>query len=257
MSYPTDIPTMPSVTDNVDYPKASDINTLSQNLSGVMNTLDTNFGGSTPAQGDILYRSASGEWTRLAAGTDGQVLETQGAGANPQWVDSAAAKGRVVFHTAHTPTTLGAGVSVLAGGSTPAEQFAYYVFPNTADNYREFKCSLEGYNGGGLTFKFQVLRSSAAAGETYIFDMAIRRMNSAAEELGASHSYAYNSVTITVPAGPPAATIPMLGTITFTDGADMDSLADDEFFILRVGRDVDDTATDSALMLMGIIGRET
>ncbi len=36
------------------------------------------------AQGDLLYRSASG-WTRLPAGTSGQVLHTQGSGANPQW----------------------------------------------------------------------------------------------------------------------------------------------------------------------------
>lgn len=39
MTYPSDIPSLPIVTDNVDYPKASDINTLSQNLTGVMNAL--------------------------------------------------------------------------------------------------------------------------------------------------------------------------------------------------------------------------
>lgn len=37
------------------------------------------------AQGDILYRGASA-WARLGAGTSGQILQTQGAGANPQWV---------------------------------------------------------------------------------------------------------------------------------------------------------------------------
>lgn len=36
------------------------------------------------AQGDILYRNGS-DWTRLAAGISGQVLKTQGAGANPTW----------------------------------------------------------------------------------------------------------------------------------------------------------------------------
>lgn len=36
------------------------------------------------AQGDILYRSNTG-WERLAAGTNGQFLKTQGAGANPVW----------------------------------------------------------------------------------------------------------------------------------------------------------------------------
>jgi len=38
------------------------------------------------AQGDILYRGASG-WERLAAGTSGQVLKTLGASANPVWSD--------------------------------------------------------------------------------------------------------------------------------------------------------------------------
>lgn len=39
------------------------------------------------AQGDIYYRSAAGVFTRLAPGTSGQFLKTQGAGANPAWAD--------------------------------------------------------------------------------------------------------------------------------------------------------------------------
>lgn len=41
------------------------------------------------AQGDILYASSSTAWTRLGAGTSGYILKTQGAGANPAWVDYA------------------------------------------------------------------------------------------------------------------------------------------------------------------------
>ncbi len=37
------------------------------------------------AQGDILYRGAA-SWARLGAGTAGQSLQTNGAGANPSWV---------------------------------------------------------------------------------------------------------------------------------------------------------------------------
>lgn len=37
------------------------------------------------AQGDLLYINASGELARLAAGTSGQYLKTQGSGANPTW----------------------------------------------------------------------------------------------------------------------------------------------------------------------------
>lgn len=39
---------------------------------------------SSAAQGDLLYRGASA-WARLGAGTALQVLQTQGASANPQW----------------------------------------------------------------------------------------------------------------------------------------------------------------------------
>lgn len=39
------------------------------------------------AQGDILYRDAAG-WARLGAGTSGQFLKTQGAGANPTWASA-------------------------------------------------------------------------------------------------------------------------------------------------------------------------
>lgn len=38
----------------------------------------------SPTQGDILYYSGSA-WAKLAAGTSGQYLQTQGASANPQW----------------------------------------------------------------------------------------------------------------------------------------------------------------------------
>lgn len=39
---------------------------------------------SSPAQGDILFYDGSA-WAKLAAGTSGQYLQTQGASANPQW----------------------------------------------------------------------------------------------------------------------------------------------------------------------------
>lgn len=40
--------------------------------------------GISSTQGAILYRDGS-QWTALSAGSTGQVLQTQGAGANPQW----------------------------------------------------------------------------------------------------------------------------------------------------------------------------
>lgn len=44
------------------------------------------------AQGDILYRGASA-WARLPAGTSGQYLKTNGAGANPGWAGATALNG--------------------------------------------------------------------------------------------------------------------------------------------------------------------
>jgi hypothetical protein len=42
----------------------------------------------SPAQGDVYYRNAAGNVVNLGPGTSGQVLTTQGAGANPIWSTS-------------------------------------------------------------------------------------------------------------------------------------------------------------------------
>lgn len=56
----------------------------------VSNLLDNTIGS---AQGALLYRNAA-TWVVLAPGTNGQLLQTQGAAANPQWVG-----GRVLLNT--------------------------------------------------------------------------------------------------------------------------------------------------------------
>jgi hypothetical protein len=50
------------------------------------------------AQGDILYRGASG-WARLAAGTSGHYLKTQGTGANPTWAAVSAGSSEIDINT--------------------------------------------------------------------------------------------------------------------------------------------------------------
>ena len=59
---------------------------VAMNTAGVMTVTDLTI--TSEAQGDILIRGASA-WQRLAAGTSGYVLKTQGAAANPIWVDPA------------------------------------------------------------------------------------------------------------------------------------------------------------------------
>lgn len=72
------------------------------------------------AQGDILYRGAA-TWTRLGAGTNGQFLKTQGAGANPTWA-AASSTNALLDGSAHSDT-VAQGVtrgSLIYGNSTPA-----------------------------------------------------------------------------------------------------------------------------------------
>lgn len=173
---------------------------------------------------------------------------------------TSATKGRVEIQAATVPTTVGAPIGQISGGSSPVEGIPYFSFVNGTITYRDFYCRLIDYSGGGLTLNFEVLRTSATAALRYVFEAAIRRINTGTEDITASHTYDYNAVTITIPAGPPAAGIPMLGTITFTDGADMDSLANNEAFILRFRRNAttaNDDATDTARVLASITMRET
>jgi hypothetical protein len=66
-------------------------------------------------QGNILYRGASG-WQSLAVGSSGQVLSTQGAGADPQWI-SAAGVGTVTSVAVSGGTT---GLTTTGGPITAA-----------------------------------------------------------------------------------------------------------------------------------------
>lgn len=64
-------------------------NTLLANTTGgaaapISTTLNTLLDTVSSTQGSILYRNAAG-WVALSPGTSGQYLQTQGAGANPQW----------------------------------------------------------------------------------------------------------------------------------------------------------------------------
>lgn len=202
---------------------------------------------------DTLYMNL------VAPSTAGNILTSNGSA----WVSSAPVsitKGRVEILAATVPTTVGAPIGQINGGSSPVEGFPYFSFVDGAITYRDFYCRLIGYSGGGLTLNFEVLRTSAASGLRYVFEAGIRRINTGTEDITTSHTYDYNSVTVTIPAGPPAAGIPMSGTITFTDGTDMDSLANNEAFILRFRRNAttaNDDATDTARVLASITVRET
>lgn len=82
-SYPTSVKTFTTKTDGVDYPLASHVNSLQDEVTAIETTLKANWGG-TPAQGGVLYYNGTA-WTPLAAGTSTQLMQTRGSSANPIW----------------------------------------------------------------------------------------------------------------------------------------------------------------------------
>lgn len=153
------------------------------------------------------------------------------------------------------PQTSYATYDVRAGGSTPAENVEVFDFDGTSAEYMDFLCRLEGYDAGGLTFTVAWSATSATTGSCR-WEIAIRRIADDAEDIDAAHTYDYNGVTATTAS---ASGEVAYDTVTFTDGADMDSWADGELAIVRVRRDPtnggDDIATDCELW--GLFGKET
>lgn len=140
---------------------------------------------------------------------------------------------------------------VLAGGSTVPENWPIIAFADAATQYWDFLCSLEGYGGGGLTIEF-CWAASVASGNA-VWGMAIRRLVDDAEDLDTAHTYDFNTTAVAA-----ASAIGELSydTIAFTSGADMDSLANKERFLLRVqrlGSDASDTLAGIARLLYPLI----
>jgi hypothetical protein len=76
------------------------------------------------AQGDILYRGSSA-WARLAAGSSGQFLQTQGAGANPQW--AAPSSGGAMSFVSETTVAGAAATDITVSGLDIGTDETYYV----------------------------------------------------------------------------------------------------------------------------------
>lgn len=106
------------------------------------------------AQGDVLFRGAS-NYQRLAAGTSGQILSTQGAGANPQWVDNNGGKW-VYEQTGTVSAAASFTISSLTAGAK--YKLIYNFTQNTADG--EYTLRLNGDSGANYRWN-QVAANSA------------------------------------------------------------------------------------------------
>lgn len=91
--------------------------------------LDVAYDGA--AHGDILYRGAS-SWARLAAGTSGHVLKTQGASADPQWAAESAGGSSTEYVLLNYGAFLTPGTAGAAQGSaettTNGIPYGYWAF---------------------------------------------------------------------------------------------------------------------------------
>ncbi len=132
------------------------------------------------------------------------------------------------------PATAYATLDTMTGASTPAESIPVLDFDDTTAEYSDFYLTMpRNYTGGGLTLTF--IWSAAATSNTAVLRAAFRRIADDVEDLDTTaHTYDFNTTGALTPAS--AVGEVAYDTLTFTNGADMDSAAVGEYFILRVGR---------------------
>lgn len=146
---------------------------------------------------------------------------------------------------------------IRVGGSSPPESIAVYDFDSATIEYIDLLCELsEDYDGGGITLTLK-WSATSASGVTR-WGAAFRQIADDAEDIDASHTYDFNDADCT------AATVSGevdYATITFTDGADMDSVDAGELFILRLRRNAshanDNMTGDAELWIGSLKGKET
>jgi hypothetical protein len=118
------------------------------------------------AQGDILYRGAS-TWTRLAAGTSGNYLKTNGTGANPEWATVSASGGGStnvwIPASAWIPrTTTGAGIDSREQ-STNKINTDELLFDAGTDEFAQAMIVMpNNWNAGTVTAKFHWTASTSS-----------------------------------------------------------------------------------------------
>lgn len=114
------------------------------------------------AQGDILYRGAA-TWTRLGAGTDGQVLETNGAGQNPEWAN----KARAIMAFSSLTSGVGAGLTRYLGiaNHNATENIVDIVVPATG-TLRNMYALADGTPSAGQTYVYTLRKNASDSSVT-------------------------------------------------------------------------------------------
>lgn len=129
--------------------------------------------------------------------------------------------------------TSGVPHAIFAGASTPAEGIPVLSYDSGTKEYADFICVMPRHYGGGgvtLTLYWASTQTSNACRWAAAFCAVpddTKDMNTG------GHSYDFNTVDATTAS---AAGEFDYATIAFTNGADMDSVAAGQMFVLRVAR---------------------
>ena len=120
------------------------------------------------AQGDILYRGAS-TWSRLAAGTSGHYLKTNGTGSDPAWAAVSASGGGStnvwIPASAWIPrTTTGAGIDSRELSTNKINTDELLFDPGTDEFAQAMIVMPNNWNAGTVTAKFHWTGSGATDG---------------------------------------------------------------------------------------------
>jgi hypothetical protein len=107
------------------------------------------------AQGDVYYRNASGIFSRLAPGTSGQFLQTQGASANPQWSNTG------ILQSVQQTTT---ATNTLNSTTAYIDAFSITFTPTAVANVLIMASLVWSINVGGITVEARLLVDGAVVG---------------------------------------------------------------------------------------------
>ena len=111
------------------------------------------------------------------------------------------------------------------------------------------------YAGGGITVNAVVSFSTDANGaHTGQLEISFERIGDAQQDLDADGFAAAKDLTVTVPA---TSGLTEVGSVPFTDGAEIDNIAAGELFRVKVNCDTSDSTFSGDLELARLVIRET
>lgn len=150
-----------------DVPASSDIQAL---LDGISTT-----------QGVILYYNGT-NWVALSPGSSGEFLQTQGAGANPQWAAASGGSGKIAqvvsanFTSSTTGTTQIPGDDTIPQNTEGDEYMTLAITPTNAASTLVIQANLLGASGTTSRYLsvalFQDSTANALAATTAIISTA-------------------------------------------------------------------------------------